>query len=424
MQSLAGRTIALCVTGSIAAYKAVLVARLCIKAGASVVPVMTASASKFVGAATFSGICGAPVVSDMWGATGGEIHVELGERADVVAIVPATADVLSRLAAGRADDVVTALALSARGPVLVAPAMHPRMWSHPATRRNVDDLERTRRVTFVGPEHGEVASGDVGVGRMSEPSEIVAAIARAVTPQDLAGKRVLVTAGPTFEDLDPVRYLANRSTGKMGFAIAERAATRGANVMLVTGPVSLATPAGVERVDVRTAVEMRNAMRVALGENLEAVDAVIMSAAVADFRPRSPSARKIKKGRAPAAIPLAENPDLLGELGRERAGARPLLVGFALETGNDEALVAYARGKLQSKSIDMVVANLAGDSLGTDDNRAIFVTAERAEAMPRMSKHALADALLDRMRDATALPRAARRPARAATRRRAPKKRR
>jgi phosphopantothenoylcysteine decarboxylase/phosphopantothenate--cysteine ligase len=258
-----------------------------------------------------------------------------------------------------------------------------------------------RRVSLVGPVFGQVASGEEGMGRMAEPAEIARAIERALTAQDLVGKRILVTAGPTHEDIDPVRYLANRSSGKMGFAIAERAAMRGANVLLVSGPVALPTPAGVERVDVRSALEMRNAMSTILGGGLDSVDAVVMSAAVADFRAKSPSARKIKKSEAPAAIALEKNPDLVAELGAARGErARPLLVGFALDTGDDERLVAYAREKLARKSIDLVVANRADEALGTDENRAIFVNAERAEALPRMHKLALADALLDRVRDA------------------------
>lgn len=409
MEPLAGRTVALCVTGSIAAYKAVEVARLCVKAGAHVIPVMTPSAAKFIGPVTLSGICGEAAVLDMWDPSfSGEVHVSIADQAEVVAIVPATADLLARLVSGRADDVVTALALCARGPIVAAPAMHPRMWAHPATRKNLDELERQRRVELVGPVDGLVASGESGMGRMAEPAEIFAAIVRAITPQDLAGKRILVTAGPTFEDIDPVRYLANRSSGKMGFAIAERAALRGANVLLVAGPVSLPTPAGVDRVDVRSAADMRRAMKTAMGDGIREIDALVMSAAVADFRPQKASKTKIKKGEAAPEIALAPNPDLLAEVGQLRGDrGRPLLVGFALETGDDEALVAYGRRKLAEKGVDLVVANAADEALGTEDNRAIFVNAERAEALPRMSKHTLADALLDRIRDATELPQGA-----------------
>jgi hypothetical protein len=259
---LGGRTIALCVTGSIAAYKAVEVARLCIKSGAHVVPVMTRSAAQFLGPVTLAGICGEAVASDMWDpAYAGEMHVAIAERADIVAIVPATADVLARLAQGRADDLVTALALCAKGRILAAPAMHPRMWDHPATQRNVAELASQGRVTLVGPVSGEVASGDVGFGRMAEPSAIFAAIVGAFAPQDLVGMRIVVTAGPTLEDLDPVRFLGNRSTGKMGFAVAERAAARGAEVTLIAGPTALSTPNAVKRVDVRGAVAMRGALK-------------------------------------------------------------------------------------------------------------------------------------------------------------------
>lgn len=397
---LSGRTIALCVTGSIAAYKAVELARLLVKAGAKVLPVMTASAARFVGPVTFAGITGEAVAMDMWDATfAGEMHVRIAERADAVAVVPATADVLARLAHGRADDLVTALALCARGPVLAAPAMHPRMWEHPATQRNVAELGAQKRVTLVGPVNGEVASGESGVGRMAEPEAIAGAIAAALAPRDLAGLRVVVTAGPTLEDVDPVRFLGNRSTGKMGFAIAERAAARGAEVTLVAGPVSLPTPHGVKRVDVRGAVTMRQALWQALGVDLSRADALVMAAAVADHRPAETSATKVKKsGDERVTLELVKNPDLLAEVGAARAGARPVLVGFALETEGGDALVAYARRKLAEKRVDVVVANEAGDSFGREDNRAMLVTGADAQPLPTMSKTALADVVLDRVR--------------------------
>jgi phosphopantothenoylcysteine decarboxylase/phosphopantothenate--cysteine ligase len=361
---------------------------------------MTASAARFLGPVTLAGITGEPVASDMWDAGfAGEMHVRLADRADLVAIVPATADVLSRLAHGRADDLVTALALCARGPVLAAPAMHPRMWDHPATQRNLGELAAQKRVTLVGPVHGEVASGDVGLGRMAEPEAIVAAIAAALSPRDLVGMRVVVTAGPTLEDIDPVRFLGNRSTGKMGFAIAERAAARGADVTLVAGPVALPTPHGVKRVEVRGAVTMRQALWQAMGLDLTRADALVMAAAVADHRPAEISASKVKKGDGErATLDLVRNPDLLAEVGAARAGKHPVLVGFAVETSGGDALVAYARRKLQEKRVDVVVANEAGDSFGRDDNRAMLVTATAAEPLPVMSKSALADVLLDHVR--------------------------
>jgi phosphopantothenoylcysteine decarboxylase / phosphopantothenate---cysteine ligase len=411
----AGRTVALCVTGSIAAYKAVELARLLVKAGARVLPVMTASASRFVGPVTLAGVCGEPVATDMWDASfAGEMHVRIAEQADLVAIVPATADILSRLAHGRADDLVTALALGARGPVLVAPAMHPRMWDHPATQRNVADLAAQGRVALVGPVRGEVASGEEGVGRMAEPADIAAAarelLAGAPTPRrDLTSLRVVVTAGPTLEDIDPVRFLGNRSSGKMGFAVAGLAAARGADVTLVAGPVSVPTPPGVRRVDVRGALEMRAALWSALGQDLSGADALIMAAAVADHRPAEVASSKIKKSDASAAIELVKNPDLLGEVGAARAarpasgqaGAmarRPVLVGFAVETSGGEALVAYARRKLQEKRVDFVVANEAADSFGREDNRVVLVDGAGAETLPKASKSALANVILDRVR--------------------------
>ena len=397
---LGGKTVALCVTGSIAAYKASHVARLLVKAGAKVLPVMTPSAVRFLGPLTLSGLSGEGVITDMWDPRfSGEVHVDLARRADVVAIVPATADVLARLATGRADDVVCALALCAKGPVVAAPAMHPRMWAHPATQRNVAALAGV--VTLVGPVAGEVASGESGLGRMAEPEEIAEAIARACgaasARHDLTGVRLVVTAGPTLEDLDPVRFLGNRSTGRMGFAIAERASARGASVLLVAGPVELPTPAGVRRVDVRGALAMQAALHDALGPQLSGADVLVMSAAVADYRPAHVSTTKLKKEGESAEIALVKNPDLLAEIGARRTTRRPVLVGFALETGDDAALVAYARGKLAQKQVDLVVANHAKDSLGQGTNKVTLVTAADAQGLPVGTKAEVADRLLDRV---------------------------
>jgi phosphopantothenoylcysteine decarboxylase / phosphopantothenate---cysteine ligase len=394
---LAGRTIALCVSGSIAAYKAVELARLLGKAGATVLPVMTEAAARFVGPLTLAGITGEPVTADLWDTSlPGEVHVRLADRADLVAVAPATADLLARLAHGRADDLVSALVLCARGPVLVAPAMHPRMWEHPATQRNVAELRAQKRVTLVGPVCGEVASGDLGMGRMAEPEAIVAAIGAALSARDLAGLRIVVTAGPTVEDIDPVRFIGNRSTGRMGFAVAERAAARGAEVTLVAGPTSLPTPYGVLRVDVRGAAAMRVALWDALGADLSRADALVMAAAVADYRPAEASTSKIKKGDPRVALELVANPDLLGEVGAARAGKRPLLVGFAVETEGGAKLALSAGRKLADKRIDLVVANQASESFGRDDNVATLVQANAVEPLPAMSKILLADLLLDR----------------------------
>ena len=387
-------TIALAVTGSIAAYKAVEVARLLLKSGATVLPLMTASATRFVGPVTLSGLCGEAVAMDMWDPTfPGELHVSIADRADALVIVPATADLLARLATGRADDLVTATALCARGPVVVAPAMHPRMWQHPATQANVATLRD--RVRFVGPVHGPVASGDVGMGRLADPAAIVKAVLDAIAPRDLAGKTVVVTAGPTFEPIDPVRFLGNRSSGQMGFAIAARAAARGARVMLVAGPVALATPPGVERHDVQTTAEMG----AVLDQVLAGADALVMAAAVADFRPSVASPTKLKKGAPdePTTIALARNPDLVGAIAARRTGALPKLVAFALETGTDAEVLAYATNKLTAKKVDLVVANAAHESLGKAENRIALVDAFGATPFVAASKTELADRILDRL---------------------------
>lgn len=397
--ALAGRTVALAVTGSIAAYKAVEVARLCIKAGAKVLALMTASAQRFVGPVTLAGITGEPVATDMWDPSfPGEMHVSIAARADVLVIVPATADLLARLAQGRADDLVTATALCAHGPVLAAPAMHPHMWHHPATQKNIAELARQGRVSLIGPVVGPVASGESGMGRMEEPSGVVRAIEAALQGnaqvRDLQGRRVVVTAGPTHEPIDPVRYLGNRSSGRMGFAIAESAAARGAAVTLIAGPVSLPTPAGVKRIDVESAEQMQRALDDALGADLAEADALVMAAAVADFRAARVSATKIKKGRDAPSLALEKNPDLLATIGGRRAGIRPVLVGFALETGDDDAVLAYARAKLEAKKVDVIVANAAHESLGRATNRVALVTKAGAEPFAEGPKDVVADRIL------------------------------
>ena len=401
MSALAGKTVALAVTGSIAAYKAVEVARLCIKAGAKVLPLMTASAQRFVGPLTLAGITGEAVATDMWDPSfSGEMHVSIAARADVIVIVPATADLLARLAQGRADDLVTATVLCARGPVLAAPAMHPRMWGHPATRKNVEELAAQGRVKLVGPVEGMVASGESGMGRMAEPAVIVEAIEEALragtgTARDLVGRRIVVTAGPTHEAIDPVRYLGNRSSGRMGFAIAARAVARGASVTLIAGPVGLATPQGITRVDVESAAEMQGAVDEAMGRDLGNADALVMAAAVADFRAAHASDTKIKKDGEALAIALAKNPDILAAIGARRSGKRPVLVGFALETGDDALVLAYAKAKVAAKKVDFVVANAAHESLGHATNRVAFVSSG-GEAMPFATgtKEDIADRIL------------------------------
>jgi len=392
--------VALAVSGSIAAYKAVEVARKLVAEGVAVVPVMTESATRFLGPLTLSGVCGTPVLCDMFDAGyGGEVHVDLGRSLDLVLVVPATADLLARLAQGRADDIVSALSLSVACPVLVAPAMHSHMWNHPATRRNVATLRADGRVMLIGPAEGPLASGESGPGRLSDPEEIVAAALGALGKnRDLVGLRLVVTAGPTVEDIDPVRFVSNRSSGRMGFAVAERGASRGAQVALIAGPVELSTPRGVERVDVRSARDMQAALAAAFGQSLAGADALVMSAAVADYAPLEAYAHKMKKAGDVIAIELAKTPDLLAEIGAIRSGGRPVLVGFAVETAEDDVLVAYAQKKLRDKKVDLIVANHAADSFGAPTNRAIFVTEHAAEALSVMSKNDLADRILDHVR--------------------------
>jgi phosphopantothenoylcysteine decarboxylase/phosphopantothenate--cysteine ligase len=392
---LTGRRLTLAVTGSIAAYKAPAILRLLRKAGAVVEVVLSRAATEFVGVATFQGLNGKPPFSDPFDrARGGELHVDLAKQSELVLIAPASADLLARLAAGRADDLVAAIALSARCPVLVAPAMHPNMWSHPATQRNVETLRRDGRVRFVGPVDGEVASGDFGPGRMAEPEGIVAATQALLARPDLAGRHLVVTAGPTNEAIDPVRSLTNRSSGKMGFALAERARERGAEVTLIAGPVALPTPAGVRRIDIDTALALRTALWDTLGADLTRADALVMAAAVADYRPRLPSSTKLPRS-GPLTLELEPNPDLLAELGHARKSARPVLVGFALETDDDERVVARAREKLLKKRVDLVVANHAAESLGRDDIRVHLVEKDATHALEAASKRDAADSILD-----------------------------
>jgi phosphopantothenoylcysteine decarboxylase / phosphopantothenate---cysteine ligase len=403
-------TIVLGITGSIAAYKAVEIARLFRKAGHRVIPVMTASASKFVGAVTFSGICGEAVRHDMWDSSApGEMHVELAELADLVLVAPVTADAMARFASGRADDLLAALVLCRQSPLLLAPAMHPRMWNHPATQRNAVQL-RADGVHFAGPAVGLVASGDSGVGRMEDPGTIVE-LALALAPartsggvraadpapvalasRDLQGKKVVITAGPTYEDIDPVRFLGNRSSGTMGFALAARAAARGALVTMIAGPVERETPTGVSRINVRSAEQMRNAVMQARRDL--APDAIIMAAAVADFRPSFFSTRKLKKTDGMPAVSLTANADILRELGATRGASACALVGFALETGTDEDVIGYAQGKLAAKHADLIVANHASEALGGDTNRVHLVARNSVRSLASAHKDVVADAIL------------------------------
>ncbi|MFN0095056.1 MAG: bifunctional phosphopantothenoylcysteine decarboxylase/phosphopantothenate--cysteine ligase CoaBC [Dehalococcoidia bacterium] len=389
---LDGRHVVLGVTGSIAAFKA---ADLCSKlrqAGATVEVVMTPAAAQFVTPLTFQSLSGRPVVVDMFTATEPEAHVEVARRADIMVIAPATADCLANLAAGQTPDMVTLTALATTAPVLVAPAMDNQMWDHPATQANVAVL-RDRGVGFVGPARGRLASGRSGQGRLVEVPAIVGAVAAALgqAEGDMRGLQVVVSAGGTQEPIDPVRFVGNRSSGKMGFAIAEAARDRGATVTLVTGPVAIDTPIGITREDVATVAEMLAALREATVE----CDALVMAAAPADFRPETAANQKIKKTADGDGLDLrlAKTPDILGSL--EGGGIR---VGFAAETEN---LAANAVDKLRRKRLDFIVANdvtKAGSGFATDTNQVTFFFPDgRVEELPLMAKYAVAHAIWDRV---------------------------
>lgn len=391
-QRLAGREIVLVVSGGISAYKSAIVARELMRMGASVETVLTPAAQRFIGGVTFAGITGKPPRTELWDPSfAGEIHIELTRRADLIVVAPATADLMARSAHGIADDLATTLLLSARSPIVMAPAMHARMWNHAATQANVRTLQ-SRGVTLVGPVVGALANGEVAMGRMSEPEAIAQAAAEALAG-DLSDVRVLVTAGPTLEAIDPVRYVGNRSSGKMGVAIADRARARGANVTLVHGPMTAHAPAGVRGVPVRSAIEMRDAVL----PEASAHDVVIMAAAVADYRPESVASEKTKKGQDALVLRLVRNPDILSELGAARAKAkRPVLVGFAVETGN---LVKHAREKLTRKGCDLVVANLAEHGFEGDTNVVTLVRRDRADELAQLPKTVVADRILDAVRE-------------------------
>ncbi|MFO7173739.1 MAG: bifunctional phosphopantothenoylcysteine decarboxylase/phosphopantothenate--cysteine ligase CoaBC [Bacillota bacterium] len=391
---LTGKTVLLGVSGGIAAYKAVAVCSQLVQRGAEVHVLMTAAATRFVTPLTFQAISGHPVLTDLLAEQhyGHVDHVHLAHKADLMVIAPATANLLARLAAGQADDPVTALALAVRCPVLVAPAMEPNMYAHPATQANIARL-RQYGYHVLEPAEGRMASGRYGKGRLPEPDVIVAAAMDLLRPRDLAGRRVLVTAGPTREPLDPVRFLSNRSTGKMGYAIARAAAARGAEVVLVSGPTALPDPPGVQTVRVESAQEMHREV-MAWADWLEVA---VGAAAVADWRPAVYHEQKMKKQDGPLVVELVRTPDIMADLGvRKRPGQ--VLVAFAAETRD---LESHARKKLESKNADLVVANDVtepGSGFGTDTNRVrIYHRDGREEALPLLTKDEVAHAILDRV---------------------------
>jgi phosphopantothenoylcysteine decarboxylase / phosphopantothenate---cysteine ligase len=394
-----GKKIVLAVSGGIAAYKVVQVARSLTQLGADVRVVMTRSAERFVGEQTFAGVTGNPVTTELFSKGPDAPHVELARGADLALVAPATANALAKMAAGIADDVFSATLLTVQSAILVAPAMHAEMWAHPATAANLATLAE-RGVVQVGPNSGPLMSGDIGMGRMAEPDEIVSAAMAAIgRAQDLSGRRVVVTAGGTQEAIDPVRFIGNRSSGLMGFAIAREAARRGGKVTLVAGPNNLVQPPGVEVVDVHTAEEMR----VAVLNAAAASDVIVKAAAVADFRPISHADKKLKKAAGPPEITLEPTPDILAELGAHPELRKPgsVLVGFAAETEEDvDELKALARHKLQTKGADMIVANEVGthdSGFGLRTNRAVIATSDEVMDVGLVSKEALAGALIDRV---------------------------
>ena len=392
--SLAGRRIVVGVAGSIAAYKAVSVVRLLAERGAVVDVAMTPAATAFVTPLTFASLTHRPVLSDVMAldAESQIAHVELAEGADAIVIAPATANLLAELAAGTAGNAVTAIALASRAPLVLAPAMDAGMWTHPATQRNVETL-RGFGHRIIDPEVGALASGLTGVGRLAEPESIVEAVERLFARAgDLDGLQVVVTAGGTREPIDPVRFIGNRSSGKMGVAIAEAARDRGASVTLIAGVMSVPPPRGVTVVDATTAASMRQAvLRAAPGADL-----LVMAAAVADFAPKRPSGRKIKRDGGELQIDLVPNPDIIAEVGEMADGSRPFLIGFAAESDD---LEANARSKLRDKGLDLIVGNRVGgpfDAIGSDENKVTVFGAEGALSdWPMLPKRQVAERLWD-----------------------------
>lgn len=384
------------VSGGIAAYKACELLRRLTESGHDVRVAPTASALHFVGAATWSALSGHPVSTEVWDDVHEVPHVRIGQSADLVVVAPATADLLAKAAHGLADDLLTNTLLTARCPVVLAPAMHTEMWEHPATQENVATLRR-RGVVVIEPAVGRLTGVDTGKGRLPDPGEIFEAcrlvLARGELSRDLAGRHVVVSAGGTREPLDPVRFLGNRSSGKQGYALARTAAARGARVTLLSANAALPDPAGVDIVRVGTAIELRDAVRKAATD----ADAVVMAAAVADFRPAAYASGKIKKkeGQEPEPVALVRNPDILAEISTHRTGPGQVVVGFAAET---EDVLAHGRAKLERKGCDLLVVNEVGEhkTFGSEENEAVVLGADGSETpVPYGPKEGLADTVWD-----------------------------
>ncbi|MEO0767131.1 MAG: bifunctional phosphopantothenoylcysteine decarboxylase/phosphopantothenate--cysteine ligase CoaBC [Pseudomonadota bacterium] len=394
---LQDKRILLILTGGIAAYKGLDLIRRLRERGAAVTPVLTRAAEQFVTPLSVSALAGEKVYHDLFDLTDeAEMgHIQLSRSADLILVAPATADIMAKMAQGRADDLASTLLLATDTAVMVAPAMNVRMWDHPATQRNLAQIQ-SDGVTVIGPNKGDMACGEYGPGRMSEPMEIVAAVEAHFGPRPLTGKRVLVTSGPTHEPIDPVRYIANRSSGAQGAALGRALADLGAHVVFVTGPADVPPPSGVEVVPVETAHEMRDAVNAALP-----VDAAVFAAAVADWRVEGASAQKLKKvaGNMPA-LQFAENPDILAEVAQMGQGRPGLVVGFAAETHD---VVAHATAKRARKGCDWIVANDVSPEtgiMGGSENAVILITDQGTESWARMSKTDVAMQLASRISDA------------------------
>ena len=392
-----GQRVVLGVTGGIAAYKSIQLARDLTRLGATVDVVLTASAQRFVTPLTFEGVTGRPALTDLFSAQGSALHIRLGQEADVICVAPATADFLARAAHGRADDLICTTLLATRAPVVICPAMNDRMFSHPQVQANLAHLRGHLGYEIAGPGEGALAAGEgEGPGRMLETAEIEQYVGRALGPDPvLSGLRVLVTAGPTREPVDPVRYLGNRSSGRMGYAIAQAAWRRGAEVTLVTGPSSLAYPVGVDVIAVGTAAEMHDAV----AGVLPVADVSIFAAAVSDYRPADPAPNKIKRAEAghELTVPLVANPDIAGET-RPARKSGSFSVGFALETSE---VLENAAKKLGQKGFDLLVANDASQAdagFEVETNRVTILTHDaKPEALPLMTKDEVAEEILDRV---------------------------
>jgi phosphopantothenoylcysteine decarboxylase/phosphopantothenate--cysteine ligase len=389
IDGLHGRRIVLGVSGGIAAYKAAELTRAIGRLGADVHVVLTEAGARFVTPMTFHALSG----NRAWtGFQDGEMedgmpHITLGRRTDAILVAPASANFIARLAAGFANDLLSALCLARDCPLLIAPAMNRQMWENPATRRNVERLQADG-VTLLGPAVGEQACGETGPGRMLEPEALCEALLAFFTPKLLAGRKVVLTAGPTFEAIDPVRGITNSSSGKMGYALATASARAGAEVVLVSGPVALPAPAGVRRIEVTSALQMRDEVFA----EMTGVDVFIAVAAVADYRPAEPAVRKVKKSGAALHLQLVPNPDILAEVAA--LPEAPFCVGFAAESHD---LDAYAEGKRQAKRLPMLVGNLLGDGLGGDENTVVIYDEEGRHPLPRAPKTYLARRIVERI---------------------------